>query len=124
MYRVAIITLFALVMLTVAARAKGQGVSGDEFYAQGRYQEAAVEYQNELSREPNSARLHTNLACAFYHLGLYEDATKELHRALEFNPETPQAARIHYNIGNCYFTTSRLNEAIEAYKTALRLNPN
>jgi Ca-activated chloride channel homolog len=110
--------------ILVIFAAAGRGVSGDDLYARGRYDEAIVEYQRELSSEPDSPRLRTNLGCSLYRLGRYEDAMRELKTALNLKPEALQAARIHYNVGNCFFTTNRIDEAIESYKEALRLNPN
>jgi Ca-activated chloride channel homolog len=102
----------------------GHAKTGDDLFAQGRYQEAAGHYQDELRREPDSSRLHTNLACALYRLGRYDEAMRELSMARDLETEPAKAARIHYNIGNCYYSTDRLDDAIESYKTALRLNPN
>src|SRR5205809_451864 len=92
-------------LLSIYGLAAGSAVKGDDLYTQGRYQEAVVEYQSELKSEPDSARLRTNLGCAFYHLGRYNEAMRELRTARDLKPEPAQAARIHYNIGNCYFTT-------------------
>jgi Ca-activated chloride channel homolog len=120
----AIIVLLAAALLAGAVAAADEQLNGDDLYKQGRYEDAAAKYKIELSRDPSSALLHTNLGCALYHLGRHDEAIVELRSALQLKTEPAQAARIHYNIGNCYFSTNRIDEAIKSYKEALRLNPN
>ncbi|MEW6730228.1 MAG: tetratricopeptide repeat protein [Acidobacteriota bacterium] len=117
--------LFSLlaVLWAGAVLAADTDTNGDDLYMQGRYQDAVAYYQAALEQSPTSVRLRTNLACALYQLGQYDAALKQLHMALESQPNTREAGRIHYNIGNSYYTSNRHTEAIEAYKTALRLNP-
>src|SRR5687768_5073339 len=95
----AIIVLLAAALLAGAAAAADQQLNGDDLYRQGRYEDAAARYKIELSREPSSALLHTNLGCALYHLGRYNEALEELGSALQLKTEPAQAARILYNIG-------------------------
>lgn len=99
-------------------------LSSESLYRQGRYEEAVAAFQKELKDQPDSAQIHTNLACSLAQMGRTDEATKEFQAALKTDLSMVQAGRVHYNLGNLYFRDNKRTEAIEEYKTALRLNPN
>lgn len=109
---------------------------GNKLYKEGKYTEAAKEYQLALKDNPSSA-------VATYNLGLTEvrrgaaaqtdsikaaflnAAAKSFSGVARLGAEKPDlAARANYNLGNMAFEKEEYAQAINSYKESLRLNPD
>ncbi len=78
-------------------------------------------YQNEISYNPNSARLYNNLAMTYADEGRLDKAIKNYKKAIavwDVNPES------HHNLANAYWEQGKLEMAEEEYFRALELDPN
>jgi Tfp pilus assembly protein PilF len=65
--------------------------SGNRYFEQGKYAEAAIEYRNAVKVDPNSADAHYRLAITKTKLGAWSDAFKELERTVDLQPDNTQA---------------------------------
>jgi tetratricopeptide (TPR) repeat protein len=85
---------------------------GVHFYSVGAYDLAIYQLERAVSLAPEVASIHFNLAGAYYGKGCVVDAERELHLALELDPEH---ARSHWFRGLCLEKMGRLNEALREF---------
>lgn len=90
---------------------------GDQLMDQHRYVEATYVY----SRAPMSAVLWNKIGVAWHHLYALREARSDYERALQLNPNYPDAMN---NLGAIYFAERNYRKAIRYYQQALRLAPN
>ena len=60
------------------------------------------------------------LGVVFYQRGDYEGAIQNIRKALQVNPNDPDAS---FNLGNAYAETGRLDEALPCFLRAAEINP-
>src|SRR5437588_12091287 len=65
--------------------------SGNRYFAQGKYHEAAIEYLNAVRIDPQFAKAHYLLAKTSIRLGAWPDAYRELQRTVEIDPGNLEA---------------------------------
>jgi len=94
---------------------------GSAFLDQGRYQEAANQFNEALRINPNYTEAHYNLGSAFLDQGRYQEATNQFNEALRINPNFAEA---HNNLGNVFLNQGKYQGATNQYSEALRINPN
>ena len=92
---------------------------GNEFYDQGKYDEALAAYDEALKNDDKNPSLHYNLGNVFYRQQEYPMAVQSFMNALR--GDLALKARAYYNMGNSLYRLGRLEESIEAYKEGLRL---
>lgn len=90
---------------------------GDQLMNQHRYVEATYVY----GRAPVSAVLWNKIGVAWHHLYALREARRDYERALQLNPDYPDAMN---NLGAIYFAERNYRKAIRYYQQALRLAPN
>lgn len=78
-------------------------------------------YEKTLIHDPDSARLHNNLAMAYADKQMIDLAIKEYIKAIELNDAYPQT---HYNLANAYLQKGWIKQAEDEYKKSLNLDPN
>jgi tetratricopeptide (TPR) repeat protein len=88
--------------------------------ATGRLDEAVVEYQHALNRDPSDPDARSNLAAVLVKQGKLGRATEELTRVLEIDPENANA---HTNLGLVLAQQGHLERAAQEFQTALRIDP-
>lgn len=96
---------------------------GNEFYREGKYEEAAKHYRSAEIDRPGSPVAAYNLGTALVTGKDYEEALPKLGEAASKLSGSEQA-QAHYNIGNGLFGAGKFEEAIGAYKRALEINPS
>ena len=92
---------------------------GNEFYDQGKYDEALAAYDEALKNDDKNPSLHYNRGNVFYRQQEYPMAVQSFMNALR--GDLALKARAYYNMGNSLYRLGRLEESIEAYKEGLRL---
>ena len=119
-------TLFFLLQLVVfSAIAQEENASiyrGNQFYKEGKYEQAIIEYQKALQLNPTNRDAKFNLANALYRAKNYPEAEKSFTELIEVENKT-LAQKSTYNKGVLYSREKKLLESIETYKRALVLDP-
>ncbi len=87
----------------------------------GRYQASAACYRNLLTRLPGSGRLHANLGHVLHCLGDFRAAVEHCRRAIELEPQLPEA---YLHLGNSLLALNALHEADVAYGAGLKIAPD
>ncbi|CAN0068996.1 unnamed protein product, partial [Phaeothamnion confervicola] len=86
------------------------------------YQEAVDAYDEALRVRPDEYRGHNNRANALYALRRFEESAAACRRALEIDPDGPQA---YANLGSALKEMGQFgNEAIKSFRRALALDPD
>ena len=96
---------------------------GNEYFAQGKYEEALAAYQDALLDDPLNEIALFDQGDAYYKMKKYKEAIEAFQKVVGSKNLT-LSSKAFYNIGNAYFQQNKLKEAIESYKKALELNPN
>lgn len=77
-------------------------------------------YTKTIAVNPNSARIHNNLAMSYAAAGQHKDAIREYSTAIQLSDSY---AETHYNLGNSYVAINDLGRAEQEYKKAIAINP-
>lgn len=93
---------------------------GRQFLAQGKVNEAVIEFQSALRLDPNSVEGHFQLGNAYFQQGKLEEAAKEFQRAVELAPENIDARS---NLGAAYYELGQFEKAAAEFKKAIALKP-
>jgi Tfp pilus assembly protein PilF len=94
---------------------------GNDFYARGRFDEAAASYREALRLDPDQVVALSNLAAVLAQQGQLAEAEASLRRALELRPDHAEAWS---NLGNVLRVLGRIDEAIACYRAAVRVDPD
>ncbi len=88
---------------------------------QGKFQEAATEYKNILTRKPDYVEAQANLGVVLARLGKNEEAISAYETALNL---APQLTQIWLNVGILHYRVSQFEKAINAFDKFLAAHPN
>ncbi len=118
--------LFFLLAGTVFAQSSRETwKKGDKSYANGKYDQAEVEYRKSLEGDKKyTSELEFNLGDALYKQGRYEEATAQFAKVAASTDNESLKAQALHNMGNSLVKEKKLKEAVAAYKNSLRINPN
>ncbi len=94
---------------------------GAALAASGKMEEAAGEFREAVSIDPNDEEAHFNLALILNREKNIDGAIEEFRQVLRIKPND---ALTHGDLGALLFGMGRLDEAIEHLQTAQRLDPN
>jgi tetratricopeptide (TPR) repeat protein len=93
---------------------------GRILYAQGKADEATIEFRKATELDPLTAMHHNNLGITLIDQGKIEEAVTELLTAVKLDS---RLALPHYNLGNILSDQHKTDEAIAEYKKAIELDP-
>jgi Ca-activated chloride channel homolog len=96
---------------------------GNDYYRQGAYDLAMVQYQIALKEDPDNAIAKNNMANILYRQSKFADAIKH-YKAASANSDAGVKSGAFYNEGVLRSNLNQTEEAIELYKKALRIDPN
>jgi len=94
--------------------------SGQRYFQQGKYREAAIEFTNALQLDPQYAQAHYQLAGSYLKLQQWPAAYQELSRTLELQPENYQA---RIDLANLLIAAKQLKDAQEQTGVLLKQRP-
>jgi len=100
--------------------AKALAVLAEGRLAEGDAAGAVRDFRQALSRGPETARLHYNLAQALDAAGQPEEAGNEFERALALEPHFPEA---NYAYGNHLLRVGNAGGAVRQYEAAIQARP-
>jgi Flp pilus assembly protein TadD len=122
---VSFLSIVVLILLVLAAC--GDTVSPDEHFQKGNeaaqagdYEQAIVEFEAVLEKEPENVSAMSNLGVVYYNLGRLDEAIEQYQKAIEIAPED---ADIHSNLAAAYVQQNQLDKGLEEYQAAVDLNP-
>src|SRR5271154_3822870 len=95
--------------------------SGQRYYDNGKYLEAAIQFSNAIQIDNRFAPAHYQLAQTLLKLQQWTPAYQELSRTLEINPQNYQA---HIDIANLLIAGRDLKQAQEHTDLLLQKQPN
>lgn len=90
------------------------------FNRAGKYEEALVELQPVLEKDPSQWVVHAQLGVAYAGLNRLEEAAASYQKAIELNPTEPA---LYNNLGQVYVKMNRLEDARKQFETAAQLDP-
>jgi protein O-mannosyl-transferase len=96
-------------------------LTGLTWSASHNYRDAETCYRAVLSKNPQSALAHNNLAGALMDRGAVDEAIFHYRKAIELRPQYQMA---NYNLGAALVQKGELDEATQRLKWVLRDNPN
>jgi tetratricopeptide (TPR) repeat protein len=94
---------------------------GVDLVSQAKYQEAAGEFQNALTIDPDFHVARYNLALAYYNMGRVKDAISEFEYLTNSSYYFVNA---RYNLGTIYLREGMIDKALEQLKIVIELQPN
>jgi Ca-activated chloride channel family protein len=120
-----------LVIITLGSALLGRAqpasqaiLKGNEFYRQGKFEEAVKQYDAALKSDPGNATAKFNLASATYRLNKESDAIKAYDEIISSDKDPERKAKTYYNKGSILTKQNKLEESVELYKNALRIDPS
>lgn len=103
----------------IVEKANSRGVEPSK-EAQQDYAEVAARLEEKLNSTPQDAMLRNNLGAAYAFLGRFEDAQRELQKAIELDS---QIALFHRNLSIVFESLERPQDALTAVLRSLELDP-
>jgi tetratricopeptide (TPR) repeat protein len=94
--------------------------SGNRYSAEGKYQEAAIQYQNSLKADKNFPDAHFALAKTYMQMKAYGAAFQEFSRTVDLQPSNYQA---RIDLGNLLAAGDQLDQAESQAKAVLAAQP-
>src|SRR6202048_4069721 len=95
--------------------------SGLQYAQKGKYQEAAIQFQNAIQIDKNFADAHYQLARCFLQQGLWPNAYRELRLTIDLAPQNLPA---QLDLANLYFGGRRFEDAKQHADEILKQDPN
>ena len=97
--------------------------AGNEYYRQGKFDEAEKQYTKVLNEQPANATAKFNLANSNYRRGSQDEAIKKFKEIASKDDDPELKGKAYYNQGAIFSKEKKLESSIEAYKNALKQNP-
>src|SRR5439155_908946 len=95
---------------------------GDEYFGQGRYKDALIEYQNVLRFNASDSRAIERMGFAYHNLGDVRRAHPFLLKARQANPDHTWV-QAHLLLANLYRAKGDRDAALGELKTAVAIEP-
>lgn len=116
--------LVTILLSSVSFAQTSSIILGNQFYKDGQFEQAEIQYRKALEAEPKNTTALYNLSNALYKQKKYEDAIKVAATLYKTTKDTALKSADYYNEGVSYSKLNNLEASIESYKNALRLNPS
>ncbi|OGC75929.1 MAG: hypothetical protein A2145_06630 [candidate division Zixibacteria bacterium RBG_16_40_9] len=94
---------------------------GNVYLKRGDFENALIEYQTALEKNPSLPRAHLNRGVIFFKMGNYTEAEKEFLEELKVNPQEEKA---YNNLSVLYRLKGKNSQALEYAQKAIQLRPN
>jgi tetratricopeptide (TPR) repeat protein len=95
--------------------------SGNRYFDEGKYNEAAIQFLNAVKVDPKFAKAHYQLAETYIRLQAWSDAYRELQRTIELDPDNVKA---QLELGNLLMGGRSFVEAEAVAERLLKKDPN
>ena len=94
---------------------------GNEYFSQGKYDEAIREFTFALMIGPYNSQAYYNRGRALHAMGEFDDAISDYSIAIQIDPDN---AEIYHNRGNLHYYKSELDLAIDDWSRSIKLCPD
>jgi Flp pilus assembly protein TadD len=88
------------------------------YWQQGRYDDAAKEFQEVITLAPDNFRGYSDLGAMYVLLGRYPQAIDQLQRSVSIRP----TVEVYDNLGNAYFLMRKYDEAARNFEEGLKFD--
>jgi len=95
---------------------------GNKLYGQGKFIEAATEYEKAYQEKKNREAQY-NLGNSLYQQKDFEKAAKQYTESASNTKNNSLKAASYHNLGNAFLEQKKYDEAIQNFKQALKMNP-
>ena len=95
--------------------------SGEHYAAEGKQQEAIIQFSNAIKLDHNYAAAHYDLAKTYMKLGAFSGAYGELQKTVDLDPKNVQA---HLDLGTLLLAARQYPRSIDQAKAVLALQAN
>ncbi len=95
--------------------------SGEHYAAEGKQQEAVIQFSNAIKVDHNYAAAHYDLAKAYMKLGAFSGAYAELQKTVDLDPKNVQA---HLDLGTLLLAARQYPRSMDQAKAVLALQAN
>jgi tetratricopeptide (TPR) repeat protein len=95
---------------------------GNKLYGQGKFKEAAAEYEKAYQEKKNREAQY-NLGNSLYQQKDFEKAAKQYTESASNTKNNSLKAASYHNLGNTFLEQKKYDEAIQNFKQALKVNP-
>jgi adenylate cyclase len=99
-------------------------VKGQVLKAEGRLNDAIVEFERAIALDPNSVDAVANLGDAYIRLGQYKKAIEFTDKAIQLSPYDPAVFFWYWSKSFSHFRLQQYDQAIEWARRAIAINPN
>ena len=93
---------------------------GMEFYNQGSYRDAIIEFSKAIELNPSDSILYYNRALSYYKNNLFDEAITDFTSTIGLDPNY---SRSYIGRGNAFEDKGDYSNALNDYNTALELDP-
>jgi tetratricopeptide (TPR) repeat protein len=94
---------------------------GNEWFSQGKFEEAAKAYQEAIDKEPDEPIYYNNLGIIYSRLEKYEEAIEVYKKMFEIQPESYS---VNKSLGELYGAKKEYREALLYFIKAVELSPD
>lgn len=112
------ISLLFLLSACHASNAEYDCYRGDEYFANGKYDLAIIEYTKLIKSYPGRFEAYHKRGDTWYHKQSYDQAIADYSKAIELNPKNVEA---FFQRGDIWYTKEKYEDAILDYSQAIRL---
>jgi len=99
-------------------------IKGNVLMAEGRFDDAIVEYERALALDPNDADVYGSLGDAYFFLGQYDKSIEFADKAIRLSPRDPSLVFWYRAKSYDYFALQQDDQAIEWARRSIASNPN
>jgi Tfp pilus assembly protein PilF len=120
-YSIIILAIFLVVSgCSKEAKLERHWKKAEQYLAENKAKEAALEYRNVIKLEPKHAKAHYKLGLAYLRMGMFRDAYVEISKTVELDPGLLDARN---HLGQLYFLSGDLKKAREQVEAVLAKDP-
>ncbi len=98
-------------------------MEGNEFYEDGKFDQAEYAYKRAALEDPTSVKANYNLGNALFKQKRYKESVTHYNRSAEIAKSNSDKHQAYHNAGNAYLEEQEYEKAVNSFKQALKNNP-
>lgn len=117
-----IVFLFSVIAFA-QNKVKDYIIEGNEFYEDGKFDQAEYSYKRAALEDPTSVKANYNLGNALFKQKRYKESVTHYNRSAEIAKSNSDKHQAYHNAGNAYLEEQEYEKAVNSFKQALKNNP-